>query len=54
MKAVGGPGNGVFECVQDVVGYEELCYIKADDEELYEDIFNTVGKMMYLIWEELL
>lgn len=51
MKAIGGPGNGVFECVQDVVGYEALCYISVDDPELYDDLFKAVGNMMYKIWE---
>jgi uroporphyrinogen decarboxylase len=52
MKAIGGPGNGVFENVQDLVGYEELCYISVDDPELYQDLFSTVGNMMYEIWSE--
>jgi len=52
MKAVGGPGNGLFECVQDVVGYMDLCYILADDPELYDDLFNAAGNMMYKIWEQ--
>ena len=52
MKAVGGPGNGVFECVQDVVGYTELCYIGIDDPELYGDLFKAVGDMMTGIWKE--
>ena len=25
LKAIGGSGNGVFERVQDLVGYENLC-----------------------------
>ncbi len=54
MKAVGGPGNGVFELVQDVVGYEQLCLISIDDPELYQDLFCTVGKMMGRIWDEFL
>lgn len=54
MKAIGGPGNGVFECVQDVVGYESLCYISVDDEELYRDLFAAVGDMMFAIWTEFL
>lgn len=54
MKAIGGPGNGVFECVQDVVGYTDLCYISADDPELYHDLFAAVGNMMYSIWERFL
>ena len=35
MKAIGGVGNGVFECVQDIVGYTDLCYISSDDPLLY-------------------
>ncbi|QUH27906.1 uroporphyrinogen decarboxylase family protein [Vallitalea guaymasensis] len=54
MKAIGGPGNGVFECVQDLVGYTELCYISIDDPELYKDLFSTVGKTMFAIWERFL
>ncbi len=51
MKAVGGVGNGVFECVQDIIGYENLCYIKADDEELFADVFNKMGEMQFNIWK---
>ena len=50
MKAVGGVGNGLFECVQDLVGYEDLCYIKADDEALYEDLFRKMGDVHQAIW----
>jgi len=51
MKAVGGVGNGIFECVQDLVGFENLCYMKADDEELYEDMFKKVGQTNLKIWQ---
>jgi uroporphyrinogen decarboxylase len=54
MKAFGGPGNGIFECVQELVGFENLCYIKADDEELYADLFNKVGETNYKIWKHFL
>ena len=54
MKAIGGPGNGVFECVQDIVGFTDLCYISADDPELYNDLFTEVGMVMYRIWERFL
>lgn len=54
MKAIGGVGNGVFECVQDIVGYMDLCYIAADDSELYRDLFKAVGNVMYNIWERFL
>jgi len=39
MKAIGGVGNGIFECVQDVVSFMQLCYISMDDRELYQDLF---------------
>jgi uroporphyrinogen decarboxylase len=54
MKAIGGVGNGVFECVQDITGFQELCYIKADDGELYRDLFVNVGAMLYRIWDRFL
>lgn len=52
MKLIGGPGNGVFECVQDVVGYTNLCLIGYDDRDLYSDLFRQTGDMMLGIWEE--
>jgi len=54
MLAVGGVGNGIFECVQDVVGYEDLCVICADDEELYADLFAKVGDVLSAIWKRFL
>ena len=54
MKAIGGVGNGVFECVQDVVGYVDLSYISMDDPELYADLFAAVGEAMRGIWAEFL
>lgn len=54
MKAVGGVGNGVFECVQDLVGYEDLCYMRADDEELYRDMFVKFGDIGLQIWTRFL
>ena len=54
MSAVGGVGNGIFECVQDITGFENLCFIKADDEDLYGRLFASVGKMLAAIWERFL
>ena len=45
MKAIGGVGNGVFECVQTLTGYQNLCYISADDEELYTGLFEKIGEL---------
>ena len=50
MKAVGGPGNGVFECVQDLTGYQNLCYIAVDDEELYAGLFEAGRNAQPAIW----
>ncbi|HHT26427.1 MAG TPA: hypothetical protein GXZ82_04145 [Firmicutes bacterium] len=54
MKAVGGVGNGVFESVQDLVGYMDLCLIRYDDPELYAGLFQRMGEVSLRIWERLL
>ncbi len=54
MKAVGGPGNGIFECVQDIVGYTQLCYISVDDPELYRELFSKVSEVSFSIWQRFL
>lgn len=51
MRAIGGVGNGLFESVQDIVGYMDLCYIKGDDEELYQDLFKAMGDVQFKIWD---
>ncbi len=54
MKAIGGVGNDVFEIVQDLVGYTELCFIRADNPELYRALFKKVGDKMVEIWRRFL
>ena len=54
MKAVGGAGNGIFECVQDIVGFENLCMIAFDDPELYSLLFEHVGQVCIRIWKKVL
>lgn len=54
MKAIGGVGNGIFECVQDLVGYEDLCYMRIDDPDLYHDMFFKVGESNLKIWKRFL
>lgn len=54
MKAVGGVGNGIFECVQDLVGYMELCYLKEDDPGLYADLFTRMGDVQAALWARFL
>lgn len=54
MKAIGGVGNGTFECVQDLTGYMDLCFMREDDPELYADLFKKVGDTAVKIWERFL
>jgi uroporphyrinogen decarboxylase len=54
MKAVGGAGNGLFEVVQDFVGYEALCLLRADDPELYTDVFRMAGELLVTVWKRFL
>lgn len=54
MKAVGGVGNGVFELAEDLVGYEWLCLMLADDPGLVGDLFARIGELMDGIWAEFL
>ena len=54
MKAVGGVGNGVFEISEDLVGFEYLAYMQADDPELLGDLYKRIGDLMVEIWSVLL
>lgn len=54
MKAFGGPGNGLFEIVQDLVGYQELCFLSVDDPDLYRDLFVQSADIMKRIWKRFL
>jgi len=51
MKAVGGVGNGVLEISEDLVGYEYLAYMMADDPELFAALYRKIGDLMTTIWE---
>ncbi len=54
MKVIGGVGNGVFEISEDLVGYEELCLLMADDPELFRDLYNRIGDLLVRLWSQLL
>ncbi len=54
MKMIGGPGYGVFECVQDLVGYSNLCIMGFEDQILYKDIFFAMRKLYIEIWSRFL
>jgi uroporphyrinogen decarboxylase len=50
MKAIGGVGNGVFEIVQDLTGYQNLCMLMYDEPALFAALFVKVGDMLAEIW----
>jgi uroporphyrinogen decarboxylase len=50
MKAVGGIGNGVFEVSEDLVGYENLCLMLADDPELFAELYGRIGDLIVGLW----
>jgi uroporphyrinogen decarboxylase len=50
MKAVGGIGNGVFEISEDLVGFENLCYMQEDDPELFAALYQRIGGMLDGLW----
>ena len=50
MKALGGVGYGVFEVSEDLVGFEHLAYMQADDPALFADLYVQIGDLMAGIW----
>lgn len=54
MKALGGVGNGVLEISEDLVGFEHLCYMLADDAELFAKLYDKIGRLMTTIWRRFL
>jgi uroporphyrinogen decarboxylase len=54
MKAIGGVGNGAFEISEDLVGYEYLAYMQADNPELFNDLYDRIGELMETIWQQFL
>lgn len=54
MKALGGVGNGVLEISEDLVGFESLAYVQADDPELFAELYGRIGDLMATIWQEFL
>ena len=54
MSALGGVGNGVFEISEDLVGFESLAYMQADDPELFAQLYERIGDLMVSIWRRFL
>jgi len=54
MAALGGVGNGVFEISEDLVGFEYLAYMQADDPLLLTWLYAKIGDLMVTIWRRFL
>ncbi|MHC4739196.1 MAG: uroporphyrinogen decarboxylase family protein [Planctomycetota bacterium] len=50
MKALGGIGNGILEISEDLVGFEYLSYMQADNPELFAQLYCRIGDLMVTIW----
>lgn len=48
-----GPG-GILENVTDILGYDNMCYLFYDEEELISNIFNRVGSLMLEYYKEVI
>jgi len=54
MKALGGVGNGPMEISEDLVGFEYLSYMQADEPDLFAELYRKIGDLMVNIWAEFL
>lgn len=54
MKAIGGVGYGVLEVSEDLVGFEHLAYLQADDPELFADLYVKIGDLLLAVWARVL
>ncbi len=50
MRGVGGVGYGVFEISEDLVGFENLSYLQADDPDTFASLYEAIGDLMVEIW----
>lgn len=48
-----GPG-GILENVTDILGYDNMCYLLYDEEELISNIFSKVGSLMLEYYKEVI
>lgn len=54
LGVVGGVGNGILECVQDLTGYVNLCLIRYDDPDLYAALFQRAAQLVSDVWARFL
>lgn len=52
--AIGLHVGSLYGHIRDVLGIEGISYLYADDEELYEEIIDTIGSLCYKTTERLL
>lgn len=53
MKLIVYSPGGVLENVMQIFGYNNLCYLLADDQKLVEDVFNDVGSRLLKYYQRL-
>lgn len=51
MKFVASGPGGVLENAVSLVGYENLCYLIADDDSLADDVFEAIGSRLVRYYE---
>jgi uroporphyrinogen decarboxylase len=49
LLALGGVGNGVFEISEDLVGFECLAYLRADEPDVFAELYRRIGDLMVAI-----
>lgn len=54
MRLIGGCGNGVFEILQDLVGFESVSVMMYDDPELVDAILERIRTLMDRLWTRML
>lgn len=54
MKALGGIGNGVLELCEDLVGFEYMAYMMADDPALFAAVIERIGDLLVALWARFL
>ncbi len=54
MGVVGGVGNGILECAQELTGYVGLCLMRYDDPELFVALLERCARLLGDIWERFL
>ncbi len=54
MKAIGGPGHGIFETFQDFVPLKELAFLQVDHPDTFNQLWGKIGDVVIRIWKTFL